>query len=234
MNGLTRTINVRQSRPTLTVSPNEEWRPVAGPRNRRINVTSTGNWRARVTSNSNWLSVSGHGTGGNRRLGNGHFTITTTRNTTNGPRSGTITIDAAGAPTRRITVTQRRPTLNHNRAATWNPGPSALNRTVDVTSTANWRVMVTSGSNWLSVSGHGTGGRHIGNGRFTMSTRQNNGRNSRTGTVRLDAPGAPTRTITVTQRGAAATLSLSPSAAWTRRYVFRSSVFFFKSSFVSN
>ena len=75
--------------------------------------------------------------------------------------------------------------------------------------------MVTSGSNWLSVSGHGTGGRHIGNGRFTMTTRQNNGRNSRTGTVRLDAPGAPTRTITVTQRGAAATLSLSPSAAWT-------------------
>ncbi|MEG0889915.1 MAG: BACON domain-containing protein, partial [Bacteroides sp.] len=81
-------------------------------------------------------------------------------------------------------------------ALTFNVSPTEV-QTIDITSEANWKVVVDQGSgNWLTVSPL----EGVGNGTITISANKNNGP-KRGATLTLAAKGAEIRTITIIQDG---------------------------------
>ena len=206
----TRRITVNQQPRRILTLSGSIWEPSFGINTTTINVRSNARWS--VTSNANWLRISN--TTPALRIGNGSFRLTTTLHTGIFPRTGTITVTATGAPTRRITVTQqptRRLTLSGN---TWNPRHVTSRTTIDVTSNAQWRVV--SDVNWLTIS-NATPANRTGNGSFRINATANTGNRNRAGTITVTAPGAPTRTIRVVQPFQPR-LTLS-TEAWNPRHV---------------
>jgi len=98
-----------------------------------------------------------------------------------------VAVTQAAAPAQAATLT-----LSH---ATWSAPRTASSLTVSVTSNRAWNV--SSNANWLTV----TPASGTNNGSFTINATANNGTASRTGTITVTAPGAPTRTVSVTQSG---------------------------------
>ena len=206
----TRTITVTQPAPptstptgTLTLSMST-WNPpwVAGTIvSGVVNVTSNRTWT--ITSDATWLTTSDV-TPANR-TGNGSFRMRATSNTGTAARTGTITVTAPDAPTRTITVTQpANPNVTPAGILTlsmsaWNPSWSAntvISGVVNVTSNKTWTI--TSDATWLTTSDV-TPANRTGDGSFRMRAASNTGTAARTGTITVTAPGAPTRTIVVTQ-----------------------------------
>ena len=206
----TRRITVNQQPNRFLTLSGSIWEPSFGLSNTTIHVRSNTRWS--VTSNANWLRISN--TTPALRIGNGSFRLTTTLHTGIFPRTGTITVTATGAPTRRITVIQhpsRTLTLSRN---TWNPSHIADRTTINVRSNARWTV--TSNANWLTIS-NATPANRTGNGSFRINATANTGSRNRAGTITVTAPGAPTRTIRVVQPFQPR-LTLS-TEAWNPRHV---------------
>ena len=202
----TRTINVTQSATpgTLTISQTT-WNPTASASSATINVQSNRTWNA-VSNNATWLTVSDFQPA--NRTGNGSFRIHATTNTESSARIGTITVTTPGAPTHTITVTQAAaPASLVLSQTTWNPNAAASVITIHVNSNRTWNA-VSNNTTWLTISDFQPANR-TGNGSFIISATENTTHASRTGVITITAPGAPTRTITVTQATAPATLTIS-------------------------
>jgi len=93
---------------TLLLSQSEWNIPSSAPASTVVTVTSNVAWTA--STPSSWFDIlhaDGSGNGNSVHVaGTGSFRITATGNSTSAPRSGTITIAAAGLPSQTITVTQ--------------------------------------------------------------------------------------------------------------------------------
>jgi hypothetical protein len=166
-----------------------------------LDVTSNSTWTA--TSDQNWLTVPSGATG------NGTLTCTATANPTINIRTAIVTLKAAGASDRIVTVTQEAgdatllvssTTANVTKTA----NSSAI---IDITSNSTWTA--TSDQNWLTVPSGATG-----NGTLTCtSTLANPTITTRSAIVTLKATGVSDKIVTVTQEAGDATLSVSAITA---------------------
>ncbi|MCL2572693.1 MAG: InlB B-repeat-containing protein [Defluviitaleaceae bacterium] len=100
-------------------------------------------------------------------------------------------------------------TLNLS-TSSWTSSFNASSTTIQVTSNAQWTVN-DGNLGWVRVENI-TPANRTGNGSFRLTTFPNPGVQPRSGTITVTAPGAPTRTITVTQQAHPPTLSLSTSS----------------------
>ena len=207
----TRTISVTQAAAPATLNLSAaSWNPTSAAQNAVVLVSSTRQWS--VTSNAtSWLTISNISPA--NQTGDGSFRINVTANTSVAARSGTIAVTAPGVSTRTIIVTQAgaNATLTLNPSATWNASPLATNRTINVTSNTTWGI--SSDTSWLTISNISPANR-TGNGSFRINATANTGTTPRSGTITVTAPGAATRTISVTQAAAPAALTLDPSTEW--------------------
>ncbi|MCL2409338.1 MAG: InlB B-repeat-containing protein [Oscillospiraceae bacterium] len=206
-----RTFSVQSPTPTLTLNPGTSWDPPATTASRNVTVnTNQASWSA--SSSHSWLRL-------NRTWGtNGQsFTMSVDPNPLSTNRVGMVTVTAAGAEPRFISVAQHGAwsapvqslTVSHS---AWNPGSAAITSSLmTITSNTDW--VISSNQSWLAPSvTNGTGSRD-----FTLSASANPNTTARTGTVTVrTADWSIARNITVTQAAAApaATLSLNPSGAW--------------------
>ena len=182
--------------PTLNVTPlNQNVTAVAG--STLFSVLSNSYWT--VISDQIWCTVTPSGTG------DGTITATYTQNPTTVSRVATLAVTVAGLSPINVTVSQigSAPSL----AVTPNnqnvPAPAGTT-TFTVTSTANWTAI--SDQTWCTVTPSGTG-----SGTLTANYQENTLITARIATITVSATGLPTQTVTVTQSGAAPTLSILPS-----------------------
>jgi len=182
---------------TLSVSPsNQNVTPPAGTTS--FSVTCPIAWTA--TSNSvTWCTVTPSGTG------NGTITATYTQNTTVNPRVANITVAATGAPTQVVTVSQSglTPTLA---VTPPNQNVTAVVGTTNFTVTSNTSWTVTSDMSWCTPTASGSG-----NGTIAANYTENPATTPRIATLTVSVTGLTPQNVTVTQAGAAPTLSVTPS-----------------------
>ena len=177
---------------TLSLS-RSTWSPTSGATFVAVNVTSNRTWT--VSSNVTWLTV-GTFVPANR-TGNGSFRINATQHTGTAARTGTITVTAPGATTRTVSVTQAAPPATLTLSTpSWSPSSAASFISIGVTSNRTWTV--SSNVTWLTVGTFSPTNR-TGNGSFRINAAANNGTAARSGTITVNAPGATTRTVSVTQ-----------------------------------
>ncbi len=139
--------------------------------------------------------------------GNGTLTVSYDANTLTTPRTGEIVVTATGGtPSVTVTVTQAgaAPALSVT-PANQNVTSPAGSTNFSVTSNTSWNV--NENLSWLSVNPmSGTG-----NGTLTVSYDANTLTTPRTGEIVVTATGGtPSVTVTVTQAGAASTLTVTP------------------------
>jgi len=195
--GITRNVTITQvGVAILTVDPsNRDVGYAAGQTT--FDVNSNISWT--VSESVDWLSsspISGSG--------DGTLTVTFDENTTTSQRIGTISVSGDGI-TRNVTVTQAGAAANltvvpPNREV----GDEAGLTSFDVSSNIFWTASESVG--WLSVSP--TSG--SGDGTFTVTYDENSSTSERVGTISVSGSGI-TRSVTVTQAGAAANLTVDPS-----------------------
>ncbi|HLN53554.1 MAG TPA: BACON domain-containing carbohydrate-binding protein [Lentimicrobium sp.] len=182
--------------PTLNVTPlNQNVTASSGSTN--FTVTSNSNWTA--SSNQGWCTVTSSGSG------NGTLVANYTTNTVTTQRIATITITVSGLPSTTVTVTQAgaSPTLTvtpSNQNVMYLPGSTNFT----VSSNSSWTAI--SDDDWCVVTPSGNG-----NGVITASYGQNALSTPRIATISVNVSGLPTQTVTVTQAGFVATLSVTPS-----------------------
>jgi hypothetical protein len=182
--------------PTLIVTPpNQNVPSVAGSTS--FTVVSNSSWT--VSSNQAWCTVTPSGTG------NGTITANYTENTSTSSRITTITVTVSGIPSVDVTVTQAgtAPSLiisPSNQDVT--PPAGTTNFTVTTTA-STWTAV--SDMTWCTVTPSGSG-----NGTIVANYTENTSTSTRIATITVSASGLPSQTSTVTQFGAAATLSVSP------------------------
>ena len=216
-----RTVTVTQAAApaTLTLST-QHWGPSASQSQATVRVDSNRTWNV-SSSNTSWLTVSNFSPP--NRTGNGSFNINATQNTSTSQRTGTITVTAPGAPTRTITVSQMPAAATLTlQTGHWGPSASHSQATVRVDSNTTWTPSSNSTS-WLTVGNFSPTNR-TGNGSFTITATQNTSTSQRTGTITVTSVGGPTRTISVSQMPAAATLEIStwhwgPSASQSQAFI---------------
>jgi len=199
--GITRTFSVTQAGTTaaLTVSP-ATWNPPIAGAGTNVTVTSNQAWTA-ISSDEAWLTVSP-----DSGTGNGSLAITAAANTGTAARSGTITVTGAGF-NRTVTVNQAGAAASLTLSPT-SLSPTAAAFATNVTVTSNVESWSTSSSApaWLTASPDNG----PGNGDITISAAENTNTASRSGTITVTGGGI-TRTVTVIQAGAAASLTVSPT-----------------------
>ena len=207
---LERTITVTQAgAATLTVS-HSRWNPLPAGGSLRIGVGTNSNVPWTVRSSTSWLTVGTFNPP--NRIGNGSFFISAAPNNGTTQRTGTITVAVPGALERVITVTQAAaPASLWISRTSWGPASTTSPVNVDVRSNRTWTV-TSSAPSWLTVS-HINPANRTGNGSFRINATTNNGLSSRSGTITVTAPGAPTQRITVTQVAAPPNLRL-PRNTW--------------------
>jgi|GEM_PF-5660130 len=191
---LTRSVTVVQTgvAGVISVSTNT-WNPTETASNTSIDISANTTWE--ISSNTSWLT-----TNPKRGSKDRSVTLSAQANTTNSPRTGTITIAGtvagSGVVSRTITVTQS----SVSNALTldteiWNPEATVSSTTVAVTSNVPWTV--SSNAAWLTASPNsGTN-----NGSFTINTEANTSTSERNGTITVTGGGI-TKKISVTQAGA--------------------------------
>jgi hypothetical protein len=204
---VTRTVTVTQPAGSVLWLSGTEGFPCPAGGIGRVNVVSNRQWNLSVvdTHLTPWLRI--HDFNPPNRTGDGNFGILADENP-GGERTGTIRVTASGLQETVRVVQERRThnlTLTENGAPInfWNP--PHIERHIDIT--------VVSGANWTPHAiGTGLSVERISTDTTRAKVTRNTG-SERTGTIIVNAPGAPTRTINVTQAGAG-TLALSlPS--WT-------------------
>jgi hypothetical protein len=162
-----------------------------------INVTSNLAWTA--TESSPWFSISP--TSGTN---NGTITVTYDKNSSASGRSGTITISAPSVSDVVVTVNQAGATLAVTPASQSVTAPAGTT-TFSVASNTTWTV--TESVSWLSVSPmSGTA-----NGTLTVTYDQNTSTTPRTGQITVTVAGLTPVVIMVSQAGAGATLTVTPT-----------------------
>ena len=159
-------------------------------------VSSNTTWT--VSSDAPWCTATGPGTG------NDTITAIYSDNLSVGLRIANITVTGAGAGTQVVTVIQEgaAPMLsvtppNQNVAA------PAGNTQFDVASNTTWTVV--NDAVWCTVTPSGAN-----NGIIAVAYQENVSTVSRMCAITVTAPGLASETVTVTQAGAAATLSVTP------------------------
>ena len=183
--------------PTLAVSPpNQNVTTPAG--STTFNVVSNSSWT--VLSDQTWCTVNPSGTG------NGTITANYTQNTLPAGRVANITVTVSGLSPVVVTVTQAG-TLIPTLAVTpsnMNVSASAGTTPFSVTSNSSWTVV--SDQTWCTVTPSGTG-----NGTITATYAQNLLTIPRVANITVTVVGLAPVIVTVSQAGAAPTLSVTPS-----------------------
>ncbi len=182
--------------PALQVSPsNQNIAAAAGSTN--FTVTTTNAWTA--VSNQTWCTVTASGTG------NGTITANCTENTSLTQRVASITVSQSGSTPVTVTVTQAgaTPILSVS-PSNQNVTTAAGSTSFTVTSNTAWTTL--SNAAWCTVSAGSTG-----NGTITANFEANTTISSRTATITVSAGGVTPVTVTVTQAGTSATLTVTPS-----------------------
>ena len=182
--------------PTLSVTPSNQ--NVTAPAGTTpFTVASNAAWTA--ISNQTWCTVTPSGTG------SGTITATYTQNTLSTPRIANITVTVIGLTPIVVTVTQAgvsAPTLT---VAPPNQNVTAPAGTTPFTVTSNSSWTVTSDQTWCTVTPSGTG-----NGTITATYTQNTLTTPRVANITVTVTGLTPIVVTVTQAGAALTLSVTP------------------------
>jgi len=199
-------IVIGENYPVLSVTPTNQNVPYTSG-NTNFNVANVGTgtmtYTTQITSGGDWLTITGGATGGNT----GTITTGYLQNNSTMPRVGTITITATGATgsPKQVTVNKKQtpPVLSvtpTNQNVPYTSGNTNFNVTNTGTGTMTYTAQVTSGGNWLTITGGATGGN---SGTIVVSYLQNNSTDSRVGTIIITAPGATgsPQTVTVTQAG---------------------------------
>lgn len=189
--------------PTLSVSPQSlSFNDVAGA-SRSVTVSANIEWSA--TSNQSWCTVSP-----DRGNGNGTLTITVSENTGTESRTATVTVSGDGVQPQTISVTQRGvaapvPSLSVN-TDRLSFSAAASQQTADVTANVHWTA--NSDQPWCTVSP--ASGNN--NGTLTIAVLANTSVDTRTATITINGEGIESKTISVTQAGAAPTLTVNPGS----------------------
>jgi hypothetical protein len=181
---------------SLTISPsNQNVTAPSGTTNFTVTTTAP-TWTA--VCDVPWCTVPAGGTG------SGTLTATYQANASTTVRIATITVSASGLPSQSSTVTQAgsAPVLSVT-PTNQNVSAPAGSTTFTVTSNAIWNV--TSNQPWCTPTASGTG-----NGTITADYTENTSLTSRFATLTVSTAGLPPISVTVTQSGAAATLSVTP------------------------
>jgi hypothetical protein len=182
--------------PTLSVTPpNQNVTAPAGTT--PFTVASNAAWT--VVSDQTWCSVTSSGTG------NGTIIATFTENLLTVQRVASITVSVTGVTPSIVTVTQggAAPLLTVT-PPFQNVPPQGGFVTFNIASNLNWTI--TSNMAWC-VPSLASGS---GNSPFDAIYEQNTATSSRMATLTITGNGLPPVTVTVTQAGAAPTLSVTP------------------------
>jgi len=200
--GLTRTVTVIQDGMSLDLTVSPEVILLVNPSSatRLVKVTTSANWLA--VSNDSWIQIITP-TGG-MGSGNEDLDLNIEENTSIDDRIGTVTVTLEGTTiSRTITVDQA------GAAAVLTVSDDDLNvnalsgfEMVGIMSNKDWTA--TSSDSWISI----TPDAGSGDGTMRIDYTENTDLNGRNGTVTLSAQGCPDVTISVTQEGADAVLSV--------------------------
>jgi len=191
------TVNQAGANTVLDVTPaNRNVNAAAGTTT--FNLTSNVAWT--VSESLAWLSVSPAAGSNNATL-----SVNFIQNTSIMPRSGNITISAAGAADVIVTVNQAGddPVLVVM-PANLNVNAAAGTTTFDLISNLTWSV--SESLSWLSVSPAAGSN----NASITVDYLENNTGLGRTGAITVSAAGVPDRIVNVTQSGEVPTLAVDP------------------------
>ena len=181
---------------TLTVLPANITVP-APAGNTSFTVTCPIAWTA-VSDAPSWCTVTPSGTG------NGTIVATYSQNISVNQRIAHITVNATGAPQQIVTVTQlgASPTLA---VTPPNQNVTAIAGSTNFTVTSNSSWTVVSDMTWCTPTASGSG-----NGTITANYTENPATTARMATLTVTVTGLPVQTVTVSQAGAAPTLSVIP------------------------
>jgi len=191
-------ISIYADNSTVTLSvtpPNQNVSSAAG--STQFTVTTTASWTA--ASDQSWCTITPSGSG------NGTITANYTDNTTSSQRIAHITVTVTGIAPVVVTVTQSSPAPSllvspSNQNVTSAAGVTGFS----VTSNSAWTA--SSNQSWCTVTASGTG-----NGTIDASYVQNTDLTPRVATITVIVAGLSPVSVTVTQDGALAMLSVSPS-----------------------
>ena len=177
--------------------------------------TGTMNWTASVTSGANFISIS-DGISGNN---DGVITVSVSENTSTLERTGTIQVQAPGSSNspRQVTIVQtpRTPVLRVVPAEqTVGSGGGPVNISIENggSGALNWTASFVTGAQFLSFAAAANGS---GDGSLQVIAAPNDTEESRSGTIRIEAPGAEgsPQIATITQLGCVLLLRPSNVAA---------------------
>jgi hypothetical protein len=187
------TITQTAQETVLLVSPDSQTvGSSAGTASFQVQNTGTGtmNWTAAVMSGANFVSITGGLSGSN----DGTIVLTVAENTSLADRTATLRITAPGAANSPQTVTlvqtSRTPVLRVVPAQqSVGSAGGAVNITVENagTGTLNWTASLDTGAEFLSITSPASGS---DNGSIQVTVAANGEGDGRTGTVRIEAPGA--------------------------------------------
>ncbi|MCF8297575.1 MAG: T9SS type A sorting domain-containing protein, partial [Saprospiraceae bacterium] len=182
----------------LTISPTSQ-NVSAAAGNTNFTISSNVAWSA--SDNASWLSLSP--LSGN---GNGTLTATYTANTTSNPRAAIITLTGTGVNNQTVTFIQAGGSSLSLVVSppNQNVGDAAGSTNFTITSNVAWSA--TDDATWLSLSPASGNG----NGTLTATFTANTTVNPRTATLTFTGSGVSNQTVTVTQAGITANLSISP------------------------
>ena len=182
--------------PTLIVTPPNQNVP-ASAGSTSFAVTSNSSWT--VTSNQTWCTVTPSGTG------NGTITANYSDNGLTSARIATITVTVSGIPSVDVTVTQAgtAPSLIVSPSNQDVTSPAGTTSFTVTTTASTWTAVCD--MPWCTVTPSGSG-----NGTILATYDENTSTVTRMATITVSASGLPSQTSTVTQFGAAATLSVTP------------------------
>jgi len=180
-------------------------------------VSNTGggtmNWTATVTTGSDWIHLTSGASGSN----SGTIGVTYDTNPDNGPRTGVITVNAAGAAgsPKTVTVVQSASppiltVLPATRSVDYNNGSTTFAVTNTGGGTMAWSAAITTGSDWIRINS-GTSGSNSGT--ISVSYDANTENDTRTGVITITAAGATgsPKTVTLVQAANPPVLTVLPA-----------------------
>ncbi|MEI6455299.1 MAG: BACON domain-containing carbohydrate-binding protein [bacterium] len=193
----TRIVTVTQAgiTPTLSITPSNQ-NVATPPGSTTFAVTSNSDWN--VGCDVSWCVPTMSGSG------NGTINAAYTENPMTYARIATLTVTVSGLPAQTVTVTQAgaAPVLSVTP-----PNQNVLSpggfTTFTVTCNSDWTIV--SNASWCVPTPAGTG-----NGIIDAVYEENTSLTSRVATLTVTVSGLPAQTVTVTQAGAAPTLSVQP------------------------
>lgn len=187
-----------EASPTLSVSSKSMSLAAIANSTKTVDITSNIAWSA--ASDQEWLKVNKF-TG----FGNSALAITAQENPLTESRKATITVSGNGVDNQTITVTQDPGGVPYLIVSTTNLNigiTANSNQNFDITSNINWTA--TSNQSWLTVNNPSGSGVAV----ITLTAQANTTTSNRSATITVSGEGLTSKTITVTQAGTPALLTL--------------------------